>query len=39
VETNGTRSAPSGVDWTCVSPKAGTTLALTWGDDLDAALA
>src|ERR1035441_1308143 len=24
VETNGTRSAPVGLDWVCVSPKAGT---------------
>ena len=34
VETNGTRLAPSGIDWTCVSPKAGTTLALSVGDEL-----
>jgi len=34
VETNGTRTAPAGIDWTCVSPKAGTTLALTSGDEL-----
>jgi 7-carboxy-7-deazaguanine synthase (Cx14CxxC type) len=34
VETNGTRSAPAGLDWVCVSPKAGTDLALTAGDEL-----
>ena len=34
VETNGTRAAPSGVDWVCVSPKAGAPLALTEGDEL-----
>ena len=34
VETNGTRPAPAGLDWICVSPKAGTTLALTGGDEL-----
>jgi 7-carboxy-7-deazaguanine synthase (Cx14CxxC type) len=34
VETNGTRQAPAGVDWICVSPKAGATLAQTSGDEL-----
>jgi 7-carboxy-7-deazaguanine synthase len=34
IETNGTRPAPPGVDWVCVSPKAGTELVLTAGDDL-----
>ena len=34
VETNGTRPAPSGVDWICVSPKAGAALTLTSGDEL-----
>ncbi|MBI2236266.1 MAG: 7-carboxy-7-deazaguanine synthase [Magnetospirillum sp.] len=34
VETNGTRSLPSGLDWVCVSPKAGTVLAVTAGDEL-----
>jgi 7-carboxy-7-deazaguanine synthase (Cx14CxxC type) len=34
IETNGTRVAPAGVDWTCVSPKAGAELLLTSGDDL-----
>jgi 7-carboxy-7-deazaguanine synthase len=34
IETNGTRSAPEGVDWICVSPKAGTNLALLCGNEL-----
>lgn len=34
VETNGTLPLPSGLDWVCVSPKAGTTLAVTGGDEL-----
>lgn len=34
VETNGTQLAPPGVDWVCVSPKAGTELVLTAGDEL-----
>jgi 7-carboxy-7-deazaguanine synthase (Cx14CxxC type) len=34
VETNGTRPAPPGLDWVCVSPKAGAPLALTAGDEL-----
>jgi 7-carboxy-7-deazaguanine synthase len=34
VETNGTRTAPPGIDWVCVSPKAGATLVLTRGDEL-----
>jgi 7-carboxy-7-deazaguanine synthase len=34
VETNGTQPAVPGVDWTCVSPKASTTLAITSGDEL-----
>ena len=34
VETNGTRRAPPGLDWVCVSPKAGAELALTSGDEL-----
>ena len=34
VETNGTLSAPAGVDWLCVSPKADAVLALTSGDEL-----
>ncbi len=34
VETNGTQSPPSGIDWTCVSPKAGAPLVITTGDEL-----
>jgi 7-carboxy-7-deazaguanine synthase len=34
VETNGTRPAPFGIDWLCVSPKAGAPLVLTSGDEL-----
>ena len=34
VETNGTRPAPPGIDWLCVSPKAGAELVLTEGDEL-----
>ena len=34
VETNGTLAAPPGVDWICVSPKAGAPLTLTAGDEL-----
>ena len=34
IETNGTRLAPRGVDWVCVSPKAGAPLRLTEGSEL-----
>ncbi len=34
VETNGTLAAPPGIDWLCVSPKAGMTLRLVAGDEL-----
>lgn len=34
VETNGTQAAPEGLDWICVSPKAGAPLVLTAGDEL-----
>ena len=34
VETNGTVKAPTGVDWLCVSPKAGTELVQRSGDEL-----
>ena len=34
VETNGTQPAPGGLDWICVSPKAGTDLVLTSGNEL-----
>jgi 7-carboxy-7-deazaguanine synthase (Cx14CxxC type) len=34
IETNGTRPAPAGVDWICVSPKAGVELVQRSGDEL-----
>jgi 7-carboxy-7-deazaguanine synthase len=34
VETNGTQVPPPGLDWICVSPKAGARLQLTHGDEL-----
>jgi 7-carboxy-7-deazaguanine synthase (Cx14CxxC type) len=34
VETNGTLPEPAGIDWTCVSPKAGSALRLISGDEL-----
>ena len=34
VETNGTRVGPPGVDWVCISPKAGADLVLRCGDEL-----
>jgi 7-carboxy-7-deazaguanine synthase (Cx14CxxC type) len=34
VETNGTRRAPPGLDWVCVSPKAGAPLYLEEADEL-----
>jgi 7-carboxy-7-deazaguanine synthase (Cx14CxxC type) len=34
VETNGTIAAPPGLDWLCVSPKAGTDLVQRSGDEL-----
>lgn len=34
IETNGTLEAPLGLDWICVSPKAGTVLKLQTGDEL-----
>lgn len=34
VETNGTQPAPAGLDWICMSPKAGAPLVLTRGDEL-----
>lgn len=34
VETNGTVSAPDGLDWICVSPKAGAPLVQRSGDEL-----
>lgn len=34
IETNGTLPLPPGLDWICVSPKAGTALCQTTGDEL-----
>jgi 7-carboxy-7-deazaguanine synthase (Cx14CxxC type) len=34
IETNGTQPAPRGIDWICVSPKAGTELVLRTGNEL-----
>ena len=34
IETNGTRTPPPGIDWVCVSPKAGAELVLREGQEL-----
>jgi Organic radical activating enzymes len=34
VETNGTKPAPAGIDWLCVSPKADSKIVLTAGNEL-----
>jgi 7-carboxy-7-deazaguanine synthase (Cx14CxxC type) len=34
VETNGTLEPPAGVDWVCVSPKAGSSLKVSHGHEL-----
>ncbi|MBN2647073.1 MAG: 7-carboxy-7-deazaguanine synthase [Thiotrichales bacterium] len=34
LETNGTKAAPKGIDWICVSPKAQSELLLIEGDEL-----
>jgi 7-carboxy-7-deazaguanine synthase len=34
VESNGTLAAPAGIDWLCVSPKAGTEVVQRSGDEL-----
>jgi 7-carboxy-7-deazaguanine synthase len=34
VETNGTLAAPAGIDWICVSPKAGSQVVQRSGDEL-----
>jgi 7-carboxy-7-deazaguanine synthase (Cx14CxxC type) len=34
IETNGTLPVPAGVDWVCVSPKAGSPLVVRSGDEL-----
>ena len=34
IETNGTKVPPEGIDWICVSPKAGADLILQKGNEL-----
>lgn len=34
IETNGTVPVPAGIDWVCVSPKAGASLVVEKGDEL-----
>jgi 7-carboxy-7-deazaguanine synthase len=34
IETNGTLQPPAGIDWICMSPKAGADLVLTTGNEL-----
>lgn len=34
VESNGTIAAPEGIDWLCISPKAGSETVQTFGDEL-----
>lgn len=34
IETNGTKPLPKGVDWICMSPKAGTEIVLTKGNEI-----
>jgi 7-carboxy-7-deazaguanine synthase len=34
VETNGTQPRPPGIDWLCLSPKAGAPIVITQGDEL-----
>lgn len=34
IETNGTQPVPDGVDWICVSPKAGSRVVVKHGDEL-----
>lgn len=34
IESNGTRPLPAGLDWVCISPKAGTELVVTAGEEL-----
>lgn len=38
IETNGTLPVPAGVDWVCVSPKAGSELVVARGDELKVVL-
>ena len=35
IETNGTLPVPDGIDWICVSPKAGAALVVERGDELE----
>ena len=34
IETNGTKPVPDGIDWVCVSPKAGSQLVVERGNEL-----
>ena len=34
IETNGTLPVPDDIDWVCVSPKAGSEIKQTYGDEL-----
>jgi len=34
IETNGTKQPPKGIDWVCVSPKAGAEMVVDSGDEL-----
>ncbi len=34
IETNGTKLPPKGIDWICVSPKVGSELILTYGQEI-----
>jgi len=34
IETNGTKLLPDGIDWICMSPKAGTDIVLTKGNEI-----
>jgi 7-carboxy-7-deazaguanine synthase len=34
IETNGTKPVPAGIDWVCVSPKAGSELVVERGNEL-----
>lgn len=34
IETNGTKPLPKGIDWICMSPKAGTEIVLTKGNEI-----
>lgn len=34
IETNGTKTPPTGIDWICMSPKANSEIIMTQGDEL-----